>query len=71
MPLFDWQAARGSPVVTHRFWIYWAITIPLTIVVVAIWFVWIAMKASRHAREDKAAGIGAQPEASEEKSKDV
>ena len=57
MPLFDWQASRDSSIVSEHFWIYWAVTIPLTVVVIAIWFVWITRKMGRHAREDYVAGI--------------
>jgi hypothetical protein len=32
----------------------------LTIAVIAIWFIWITRKMSRHAREDAAAGISDQ-----------
>jgi hypothetical protein len=32
MPIFDWQAQPGTPVVSHHFRIYWAATIPLTVV---------------------------------------
>jgi hypothetical protein len=28
--------------VSHRFWIYWAITVPVTIVVVVVWSIWLA-----------------------------
>ncbi|KAL4980885.1 hypothetical protein BDW66DRAFT_123404 [Aspergillus desertorum] len=39
MGMFDWQAPKGSRIVTPRLWIYWAITIPLTVVVAAIWLI--------------------------------
>jgi len=54
MPIFNWQADSGTTVVSHRFWIYWAITVPLTIVVVLVWFIWIQRKDARHQREDLA-----------------
>jgi cell division protein FtsB len=38
--IFDWQAPAGSSVLSPRFWIYWAVTLPLTLVVFAIWFTW-------------------------------
>jgi hypothetical protein len=56
MSMFDWQdvgddddtpvAAAGVPVeekhpiVTNRFWVYWSITIPLTITILCIWRIW-------------------------------
>jgi hypothetical protein len=52
--MFNWQADSGTTVVSPRFWIYGAITLPLTIVVVLVWFIWIQRKDSRHRREDLA-----------------
>ncbi|KAH8632681.1 hypothetical protein IG631_11315 [Alternaria alternata] len=36
MDMLDWQAPKGASVVSYRFWIYWAVTAPLTVVVVSI-----------------------------------
>jgi hypothetical protein len=41
MDMFDWQAPKGASVVSFRFWIYWAVTAPLTVAVVSIWFFWL------------------------------
>ena len=41
MDMFDWQAPKGASVVSFRFWIYWAVTAPLTVAVVSIWFLWL------------------------------
>ncbi|KAL4995594.1 hypothetical protein BDV10DRAFT_128087 [Aspergillus recurvatus] len=49
MGMFDWQAPEGSRVVTPRLWIYWAITVPLTLIVAAIWLVLY----KRHLRREK------------------
>lgn len=44
MSMFDWQpdsSSNGhSEVVTRQFWVYWAITAPLTAAVMFGWFVW-------------------------------
>lgn len=40
MPLLDWQAPRGTSVVLDRFWIYWAVTVPLTAMVLLSWSIW-------------------------------
>ena len=44
MSMFDWQA--GGRVVITKFWIYWAITIPLTLVTMALWYAWISRRAT-------------------------
>lgn len=38
MSMFDWRA--GEQAVSDRFWIYWAITIPLTVLTVSFWLIW-------------------------------
>ena len=60
MPLFNWQASENASILSDHFWIYWAVTVPLTIAVIAVWFVWITRKMNRHAKEDAAAGISDQ-----------
>lgn len=36
MPMFDWSASTGE-VLNERFWIYWAVALPLTITVLGVW----------------------------------
>lgn len=36
MPILNWNAFSMRDVMTSHFWLYWAVTIPLTIVVMAI-----------------------------------
>jgi hypothetical protein len=44
MNMFNWQlsisGASGGRVVSSSFWIYWAVTVPLTIVVAISWRLW-------------------------------
>lgn len=40
IPVFDWDALHGNQVVNGRIWVYWAFTIPLTILVVALYLIW-------------------------------
>ena len=40
MPLFDWSSSTSMPSATGNFWVYWATTIPATILVLVIWRVW-------------------------------
>lgn len=39
MPIFVWDATADG-LVTRHFWIYWAVTAPLTAVVLIIWLAW-------------------------------
>jgi flagellar biosynthesis/type III secretory pathway M-ring protein FliF/YscJ len=56
MPLFDWPASTASHVVTApNFWIYWAVTIPLTLLVLTIWTAWIKVVVPRQERQDEEA----------------
>jgi heme/copper-type cytochrome/quinol oxidase subunit 2 len=36
MPFFNWNAASMADIPSDRFWLYWAVTAPLTAVVVGI-----------------------------------
>jgi Mg2+ and Co2+ transporter CorA len=40
MNMFNWSAGDGAPIVSGRFWIYWSITVPLTLITVGIWVAW-------------------------------
>jgi hypothetical protein len=38
--------------VSSNFWLYWAVTIPITAVIVAVWYIWEKRRAMRYERED-------------------
>jgi hypothetical protein len=40
MPLFNWDSPTTKDVLKQRFWIYWVVTIPLTITTILIWISW-------------------------------
>lgn len=43
MTFFDWQssgAAGGESYVSPHFWIFWVVSVPLTIIVVGSYWVW-------------------------------
>lgn len=52
MTFFNWQSNNGQ-YVSEKFWMYWAITIPVTIVIVAIWFVWERWREAKYDKEDE------------------
>lgn len=39
--MFNWQASGTEPVLSSRFWIYWAVTLPLTLLVLSVWLSWL------------------------------
>ena len=39
MPMFDWDGDPGRSF-NQNFWIYWAVTLPLTACVIALWLAW-------------------------------
>jgi len=53
MPLFNWGADRVSKVATPYAWIYLAVALPLTFVVLAIWVLWIWLSGVVHERADR------------------
>lgn len=55
MPLFNWDAETWNNVVKARFWIYWAVAIPLTIVTLAIWSFWQRRRDRKNIKLDEEA----------------
>ncbi|KAF2834533.1 hypothetical protein M501DRAFT_922224, partial [Patellaria atrata CBS 101060] len=41
MDIFKWDANEASGVISARFWIYWAITVPLTLLTFVTWGLWM------------------------------
>lgn len=55
MSMFDWQAssnngdgggADSSVTLSSNFWIFWAVSIPLTFIVLGSWYIWWQMESS-------------------------
>ena len=55
MPLFQWDAVGDSKIVSNRFWIYWAVTVPLTFLTLLVWVLWTKRQARMHRSLDKRA----------------
>lgn len=53
MPLFNWEANNWSSIVRDRFWMYWAVTVPSTAIVLILWRVWFKFD---HWRMEKGEG---------------
>lgn len=51
MTFFNFQASDG-PVVSSQFWIYWVVTIPVTVVIVGVWYLWEKKREARYNIED-------------------
>ncbi|KAF2183104.1 hypothetical protein K469DRAFT_751698 [Zopfia rhizophila CBS 207.26] len=52
MPLFDFSAPPGQPIIKTRFWIYWAVAVPLTLTVLAIYLTYVAYIEHKRTMED-------------------
>jgi len=48
MSMFNWQARNGEPVYSSYLWVYFLITVPLTVLVVAVWFWWFRTQERTH-----------------------
>ena len=53
MPIFQWDASETKKVVNSRIWIYWAVTVPLTLAVLGTWTLY------RHLRQRKESAAAA------------
>ena len=61
MPLFNWSAPTTSDIVSNHFWIYWAVTGPLTIVTMAIVGYWILSRTQENLDDKDSSSNGSQP----------
>jgi len=51
--MFDWNTENGSiPKVSKYIWIYWVVTVPLTLLVMITWAVWSKKDFAKRRRED-------------------
>ena len=54
MPLFQWDTrTKPHSAISKQFWIYWATTLPLTVVTLALWVAWMRLQTRRHRARDK------------------
>ncbi|KAM5358672.1 hypothetical protein ACJZ2D_015095 [Fusarium nematophilum] len=60
--LFDWQSVESSGSIgvpsTPRFRLYWAVTVPLTVIVFVLYFAWLAFSSRQRRRKNHKAGQG-------------
>lgn len=54
MPLFRWDERTLSPhsALSRQFWVYWAVTVPLTVITVTLWFAWMHLQMKLHRARD-------------------
>ncbi|EOO04092.1 hypothetical protein UCRPA7_353 [Phaeoacremonium minimum UCRPA7] len=52
MTFFNFSPDPGQPIVASSIWVYFAITVPITIVIVVIWRVWDRTRERQYAEED-------------------
>lgn len=54
------QDNSSPPVVSPQFWIYWAVTGPVTIAIVLLWYIWEKRREKRYREEDSELEKGVQ-----------
>jgi hypothetical protein len=54
------SSSSNPPAVSNQFWIYWVVTVPLTIVIVLTWYIWERRREKRYAEEDTALEKGVE-----------
>jgi hypothetical protein len=65
--MFSWSQSSSesdnTTVVSNRFWIYWAVTIPLTLLTIVIWRLWWLWQERSYQKEvEQAVGDSLQDE---------
>ncbi|KAI9860032.1 MAG: hypothetical protein M1813_006379 [Trichoglossum hirsutum] len=58
MPFFDWSAPSDLIIVKGRLWIYWAITIPLTTIILVVTMIWLRSRTKERMRMHEPAQLG-------------
>ena len=53
MPMLNWDATAYNEIVSPRFWIYWMVTVPLTMAVFAVWWVMQIVKERKERKAEK------------------
>jgi hypothetical protein len=55
MSMFDFSSTSGtgSVKVSSNFWMFWAVTIPLTFIVLVIWKIWMKFVVKKSMLEDE------------------
>ncbi|KAK6536837.1 hypothetical protein TWF281_001047 [Arthrobotrys megalospora] len=66
MPVLNWEAKSYSDVMTEKFWVYWAVTLPMTLLVVLAWVAW-TKRQSWLSRKDHEEGMKTYDEVDVEK----
>ncbi len=54
--MFDWQSPE-SQVVSHKFWIYWAISVPLAILLITLWLLWWKWQKNKYDQNYRSAAL--------------
>lgn len=52
MPIFSWNDSQDR-IISHQFWVYWSVEIPLTITVFLVWLGWWYWRSIRRDRDDE------------------
>ncbi|KAG9246385.1 hypothetical protein BJ878DRAFT_497217 [Calycina marina] len=52
MTFFNFQSDNGGQELSPKFWIYWAVTIPLTVCIVGMWWIWERNRERKYGKED-------------------
>ena len=60
MPILDWKAKTMHEVMTDHFWLYWAVTGPLTLLVMGVVISFSIYQAQQRKREMEKAKEGAK-----------
>jgi len=50
MTMFNWNASQGQPIASKYIWVYFVITIPLTLLILLTWLWWYKRSQRTHQR---------------------
>ncbi|KAF2498168.1 hypothetical protein BU16DRAFT_558239 [Lophium mytilinum] len=61
MSMFDWRAPQLTSIVSKRMWIYWVVSIPLTLIIIVIWQLWLRIDIDQYQKSTQSNNVLAKP----------
>ena len=51
--MFDWDPAPGKPIASPYLYVFWVVTIPLTVMIYIAWFFWFRYSQKKFVQRHK------------------
>ncbi|KAF2801889.1 uncharacterized protein BDZ99DRAFT_577333, partial [Mytilinidion resinicola] len=69
MSMFDWRAPQWTSIVSKRMWIYWTVSIPLTLIIIVIWQLWLRIDIDHYQKSTQSNSVSSGPKTEDSSTK--